>query len=199
MKVGSAAPVSFEVGDGECLAIEGASGSGKTRLLRALADLDRGRGRVFLDGVEQSELSGPAWRANMRYVGAEPGWWTETAVGSFPTDKVAQARAMRIAAALGLDPEQAQQPLRELSTGERQRFAIARALADDPKVLLLDEPTSGLDPASATLVEEVVRFRLLAGHIVLLASHDAALLARLSDLRLTLTKPKEPIEKLVVS
>lgn len=196
IKIGSLHPISFEVGDGECLAIEGASGSGKTRLLRALADLDRARGRVFLDGVEQSELPGPQWRANMRYVAAEPGWWTDTAKGSFPRDAAAQARALRIVVALGLDPDQAEQPLRELSTGERQRLALARALADDPKVLLLDEPTSGLDQASAALVEEVVRFRLLAGHIVLLASHDTALLGRLSNIRLTLNKPQNAGEKI---
>lgn len=180
------------------MAVEGASGSGKTRLLRALADLDRAKGRVFLDGVGQSELSGPLWRANVRYVASEPGWWTETAKGSFPVEEAAHARALRVVAALGLDPEHVEQPIRELSTGERQRLALARALADDPKVLLLDEPTSGLDPASAALVEEVIRFRLLAGHIVLLASHDMALLGRLSNMRLTLSKSRDAGEKLTV-
>jgi ABC-type multidrug transport system ATPase subunit len=177
------------------LAIEGPSGSGKTRLLRALADLDRCKGRIFLDGVEQSELPGPQWRAGMRYIAAEPAWWTDTAKGSFPTNAVALARASRLVVALGLTQADTERPLSELSTGERQRLALARALADDPKVLLLDEPTSGLDSASAALVEEVVKFRLLSGHIVLLASHDGGLLARLADARLTLSKTKDVDER----
>lgn len=181
------------------MAVEGASGSGKTRLLRALADLDRAKGRVFLDGVEQSELPGPQWRENMRYIAAEPGWWTDTAGGSFPEREPARARALRLVLALGLTPEHVDQPVAELSTGERQRLALARALADDPKVLLLDEPTSGLDAASAVLVEEVVRFRLLSGHIVILASHDAGILSRLASKRLTLTKSRDVPERLHVS
>jgi ABC-type sulfate/molybdate transport systems ATPase subunit len=74
----------------------------------------------------------------------------------------------------------------ELSTGERQRLALARAMADEPKVLLLDEPTGALDPASGALVEEIVRFHVLAGRIALLVSHNAGEVDRLADARLEL-------------
>lgn len=156
--------------------------------MRALADLDPFAGRVFLDGAEQSEMPGTAWRSAVRFVAAEPVWWTDTAREALPADEASQVRAARIVAAVGLTPVVLDRPLAELSTGERQRLSLARALADDPKVLLLDEPTSGLDAASGALVEELIRYRLLSGNIVLLASHDAAFSKRLAHARLTLDR-----------
>lgn len=79
-----------------------------------------------------------------------------------------------------------------LSTGERQRIALVRALLDEPKVLLLDEPTAALDKATTALVEELIRFQLLAGRSVLIASHDTALIERLAHARLQLA-PSKPV------
>lgn len=131
-------------------------------------------------------MPGPAWRSSVRFVAAEPVWWTDTARDGLPADEASRSRAARIVAAVGLAAKDLDRPLAELSTGERQRLSLARALADNPRVLLLDEPTSGLDAASGALVEELIRYRLLSGNIVLLASHDAALLKRLARARLTL-------------
>lgn len=133
-------------------------------------------------------MTGPAWRTAVRFVSAEPVWWTETAREALPSSGAVLARATRMAAALGLTAAQLDQPLQELSTGERQRMSLARALADDPKVLLLDEPTSGLDTATAALVEELIRYRLLSGNIVVLASHDGSLSRRLASARILLGK-----------
>jgi ABC-type multidrug transport system ATPase subunit len=183
-------PLTFTVANGECLAVEGPSGSGKTRLLRAIADLDPAPGHVFADGAERREMRAPKWRRLVRYASAEPAWWTATAREAFPlrTPHV-QERLDRMLTAMAINPQLLDRPLSELSTGERHRLALARAFIDEPRVLLLDEPTSGLDPQSAALVEELIRFQILAGRSVILASHDQHQIERLADARLQLAKP----------
>ncbi len=64
-------------------------------------------------------------------------------------------------------------PIARLSTGERQRLGLVRALALEPRVLLLDEPTSGLDDAATEAVEGLIRARLAAGASALWVTHDA--------------------------
>jgi ABC-type iron transport system FetAB ATPase subunit len=182
LKVHGLPPLSFSVPAGECLAVEGPSGSGKTLLLRAIADLDPAPGHVFLEGAERSEMGAPKWRKRVRYVAAEPGWWATTARPQLP----ASDRTERMLAALGLDAEVLDRPLTVLSTGERQRIGLARALAGEPRVLLLDEPTAALDAQSAALVEELIRFHILAGCCILLVSHDAGEIERLAHARLLL-------------
>lgn len=190
LKVEPLPPLSFSVGNGECLAIEGPSGSGKTRLLRAIADLDRVAGHVFVNGAERHEIPAPDWRKRVRYASSEPAWWTATARQAFDlSDKNAQTKLDRLLVALALMPKSLDAALSELSTGERQRLALARALMDDPSVLLLDEPATGLDTQTAALVEELIRFQLLAGRSVVFASHDQAQITRLADARLQLAKP----------
>ncbi|MFN3869446.1 MAG: ATP-binding cassette domain-containing protein [Hyphomicrobiaceae bacterium] len=189
LKVARLPPLSFSVNDGECLAVEGPSGTGKSRLLRAIADLDDASGYVVLDGAERREMPADAWRRQVRYAAAEPAWWTETAGECFTGDDAVYARAIRLVSDLGLDPGIMRRPLRELSTGERQRLALARAMADQPRVLLLDEPTGALDPVSAALAEELIRYQVLAGRSVVLVSHDAAQVDRLAEARLQLAPP----------
>lgn len=185
LKVGDLPPLTFEVAASECLSVEGPSGSGKTRLLRAIADLDDAEGYVFLDGVERRELAAPEWRRRVRYFAAEPGWWAATARDHFPSD-VDPARLDRLLDALGLGAGLLDQPIGQLSTGERLRMALVRGLIDEPRVLLLDEPTGALDAQSRALVDELIRFQLLAGRIVLLVSHSAAEIDRLAHQRLQL-------------
>ena len=71
-------PASFSLSAGECVAVRGPSGAGKTLLLRAIADLDPNEGLVCLDGHDRSMIAGPEWRRLIGYVPAEPGWWAET-------------------------------------------------------------------------------------------------------------------------
>lgn len=175
-------PVSFEAAAQECLAIVGPSGSGKTRLLRAIADLDPAEGYVFLEGVERRELPGPEWRRRVRYAAAEPAWWAPTAREHFSMT----AKLDRLMESLALRQPLLDRPVAELSTGERQRFGLIRAIADEPQVLLLDEPTSALDQQSTALAEELVKFQVLVGRIVVLVSHDEAQIERLAHARLRL-------------
>jgi ABC-type iron transport system FetAB ATPase subunit len=174
--------LSFEVPARECLAVEGPSGSGKTRLLRAIADLDAAQGYVYLEGVERRELPGPEWRRRVRYASAEPAWWGAIAREHFPVS----AKLDRLLSALALEPAVLDRPIAELSTGERQRLGVVRAIADEPRVLLLDEPTSALDAQAAALAEELIKFQMLAGRSVVLVSHDPAQIARLAHARLLL-------------
>jgi ABC-type multidrug transport system ATPase subunit len=190
LKVGSLPALSFEVARGECLAVEGPSGTGKTRLLRAIADLDQAPGYVSLDGASREEMSGPEWRKRVRYFSAEPGWWAATPREHFPlATPEAEPRLLRLLHAVGLEAEVLDLPVAQLSTGQRIRLALVRGLLDEPSVLLFDEPTGALDPASAALVAELIRFQLLAGRIVLLVSHNPDEVARLAHQRLLLGAP----------
>jgi ABC-type iron transport system FetAB ATPase subunit len=183
LSVGGLAPLSFEAAAHECLAIEGPSGSGKTRLLRAIADLDAAAGYVYREGVERREMPGPEWRRRVRYASAEPAWWGAKAREHFP----ATAKLDRLLSAVGLESVLLDRPISELSTGERQRLGLVRAIADEPRVLLLDEPTSALDAQAAALAEELIKFQILLGRIVILVSHDSQQLTRLANARLQLT------------
>jgi ABC-type iron transport system FetAB ATPase subunit len=175
-------PISFEVAAHECLAIEGPSGSGKTRLLRAIADLDAADGYVYLEGAERREVPGPEWRRRVRYASAEPAWWGASAREHFP----ATAKLDRLLSAVGLESALLDRPISELSTGERQRLGLVRAIADEPRVLLLDEPTSALDAQAAALAEELIKFQILAGRLVILVSHNPQQVTRLAHTRLVL-------------
>lgn len=182
LKVHGLEPVSFEVKGGECLAVGGASGAGKTVLLRAIADLDPAPGRVFLRNRERGTYSGPDWRKHVRYVAAEPGWWAETARPQFAQVEGVEA----LLAELGLKPSQLDQDLHRLSTGERQRMALVRAIIDKPRVILLDEPTGALDPDSAANVERLIKGLLKDGRVILIVSHDPAQIVRLAQRKLVI-------------
>ena len=162
-------PASLSLSAGECIAVRGPSGAGKTLLLRAIADLDPNDGVVTLDGRDRSTIAGPEWRRLVGYVPAEPGWRAET-VGEHFSEWTA---ALALVRDLGFPEEVKAWPIIRLSTGERLRLALVRALMARPKVLLLDEPTAALDPGSVAAVEALIATRLRAGLAVLWVTHDA--------------------------
>ena len=161
-------PASFSLSAGECVAVRGPSGAGKTLLLRAVADLDPNEGLVTLDGRDRSTIAGPEWRRLVGYVPAEPGWWADT-VGAHFGEWTA---ALDFVRDLGFPEETRAWPISRLSTGERLRLALIRALMVRPKVLLLDEPTAALDAASVAAVEALIGARIRAGLAVLWVTHD---------------------------
>ncbi len=169
-------PVDLAVEAGEAVAVLGPSGSGKSLLLRAIADLDPNEGEVSLDGAERTAMPAPRWRRQVGYLPAEPGWWAETAGAHFADPETAKPLLPR----LNLTAEILDRSVATLSTGERHRLALVRMLLQEPRVMLLDEPTSGLDEASAAQVEAIMRERLTAGCAILFSTHDRAQAERLS-------------------
>ncbi|WP_407179212.1 ATP-binding cassette domain-containing protein [Bradyrhizobium sp. STM 3562] len=162
--------VSFELKDGECIALQGPSGVGKSLLLRAIADLDPNEGAVKLDGTLREAVPAPLWRKQVTYLAAEPGWWADTVQEHF----TAWDAAVPLVARLGLPPDCGNWPIRRLSTGEKQRLGLARALMLRSRVLLLDEPTSTLDATSTTTVESIIAERVLSGTGAIWSTHDSA-------------------------
>lgn len=177
-------PVSFELAPGECLAVQGPSGSGKTVLLRAIADLDPAPGRIYLKDRERNQMPAPEWRAHVRYAAAEPGWWAETPREHFPSTFAGKLN--RVVSDMGLKPEQLDQDLSRLSTGERQRLALVRAMADKPDVLLLDEPTGALDGRATKQAEKLIKLQMKSGRGIILVSHDPAQVKRLAHRKLVI-------------
>lgn len=173
-----AGPFDLELAAGGCVAISGPSGSGKSLFLRMIADLDPNTGEVALDGEPRDRISAPAWRRKTPYVAAESGWWRDTVAEHFAPARRDHARGL--AERLGLSAELFEGPVQRLSTGERQRLAIVRALVLDSPVLLLDEPTASLDPDSARKVEAALADRLAGGLALVLVTHDPAQAKRLN-------------------
>ena len=145
-------PVSFTLSAGEQISVTGASGCGKTRLLRALADLDPWQGEVLLDNSPPTSVAGHLWRRRVMYMPAESQWWKVKVVKHFRTPPPSE-----FLAALDLSPEVMTWGVARLSSGEKQRLALLRSLVVQPDVLLLDEPTAHLDVARTEKFEALVR------------------------------------------
>jgi ABC-type iron transport system FetAB ATPase subunit len=170
-------PIDFAVRAGECVSIGGKSGAGKSVLLRMVADLDPHEGDAVLDGAACSDMPAPKWRRKVTYVAAESGWWDERVAAHFPSGTDFAA----LFPAVGIPAEASTWPVARLSTGERQRLALLRALSPDNRVLLLDEPTSGLDAENTGLVEILLQDLLSAGTTILLVTHDPEQAVRIAS------------------
>jgi len=187
--------VGFELGAGELLGVIGPNASGKTTLIRLLSKvLVPQAGEIRLGGTPLTRL---ARRQLARQVAVVPQELAVafpltveelTLMGRFPHGEgrffesagdLARAReAMLLAGVLDL----AAQPLDTLSGGERQRAALARALAQEPRVLLLDEPTSHLDLRhQREIVGLLRRLNRDRGTAIVLVSHDLNLAGEVAD------------------
>ena len=167
-----AGPYSFDLQAGECITVMGASGAGKSVLLRLIADLDPGSGDVLLNGQSRSQFSAPAWRQQVMYLAAEPAWWADSVMAHFLPDT--RSELLQLGEQLGLRSGFIDIPVAQLSTGERQRLALLRGLLRQPQVLLLDEPTAALDEASVAAVEQLLQARQAQGMSLLWITHSHA-------------------------
>jgi putative ABC transport system ATP-binding protein len=187
--------LSFSIASGEWVALMGPSGSGKTTLINILGGLDTlTSGRVMVDGVDLANLSESEM---VRYRAEKVGFVFQqfhlvpylTAVENVMlaqyfhsvTDEQQASDALQ---RVGLGDRLTHLPA-QLSGGEQQRAAIARALINEPKLILADEPTGNLDEVNEAIVLQIFRELHNAGHTILMVTHDPDI-ARQADRRIEL-------------
>ena len=182
--------VSFNIPPGDSLAIVGPSGSGKTTLLGLCAGLDRSSsGSVILNGVSLDSLNEDQ-RAAVRnqYVGFVFQNFqlisTLTALENVMVplelrgERNAESRSMELLKKVGLADRYDHYPA-QLSGGEQQRIAIARAFSNNPKILFADEPTGNLDADTKETVENLLfELNREAGTTLILVTHDLDLASK---------------------
>jgi peptide/nickel transport system ATP-binding protein len=190
--------VSLAANEGTTIALVGESGSGKSTLARCLALLERPcRGEIWFEGRNllmlpkrerrrmrqriQLVFQDASTSLNPRFKAAE--------IVSEPREILRRSRrrelremAVQLMEEVGLSPEWADRPALDFSGGQRQRLAIARALASEPRILILDEPLAGLDlPLQAEIVRLLMDVKQRRGLTYILISHDLDLVSRVAD------------------
>lgn len=183
--------VSFQIDEGECVALVGESGAGKTTLVRCfnrLVEPDEGTLELFGEDVRRHDPV--ALRRRIGYVPQEGGLlphWpvlrNAALVPSLLCAPDAEARGLCALEQVGLSPELfARRWPSELSGGQRQRVALARALAGSPRLVLLDEPFGALDALTrAELQRTLAEVHRSLGLTAVLVTHDLGEALRLSD------------------
>lgn len=175
MSIGPLRDVSLVVEPGEIVCISGESGAGKSRLLRAVADLEPHSGEVTIGDDRRSAVAAHCWRGWVILVPAESSWWSDTVLEHF-LEPVSDSLA-----AFGLKDEALGWEISRLSSGEKQRLAVLRALSHEPRALLLDEPTANLDPEATRAIENLILTFEAAGTRVLMTTHDLNQARRLAS------------------
>lgn len=184
-------PISFELKQGEHLALVGPSGAGKTSLLNALLGFLPYKGKLLIDGVELASLDLAHWRQQLAWLGQEPqlfhGTVRENVALANPemTDEqiwqlLEQANIHEFVRSqpLGLATPIGEQSS-TLSVGQAQRIALARALGQAAQVFILDEPTASLDSVSEQLVSRTLQ-AAMAGKMGIMVTHRVEQLDHMS-------------------
>jgi iron complex transport system ATP-binding protein len=170
-------PADFRMERPELVCLIGPNGSGKTSLLHALARIGGPSGEVRIDGRRPEDLAPAERRRLLSYLPAsrDVAWPLAAAdVVRLGSDEAGTVEAM---AALELEAF-AHRRVDRLSTGERSRVLIARALAPKPRLLLLDEPVANLDPLWQLRLMERLRLAVDGGQAAMVAMHDLDLAGR---------------------
>ncbi len=180
---------SFSLPFSSCLGLHGKSGSGKTLLLRAIADLDVNDGEVWLENTPRSQFTGPQWRRRVALLPAESQWWGDVVV------EHARDWPQNLLTALGFSQDVLGWQISRLSSGEKQRLALVRMLANQPRVLLLDEPTANLDAGNIVIVEKIVHDYLQQNRAAAIwVSHDRTQLGRVASRRAEMARGRFSLE-----
>jgi len=185
--------VSFRLPRGRIIAVRGPSGCGKSTLLNLMGALDRpDAGRLTVDGVDVSRLGGGGEVAYRRrkvgFVFQQFNLVPELSAienVSLPmefaakgTNGASRARAGELLERVGIAQDRHERRPAKLSGGEQQRIAIARALANEPPIILADEPTANLDSKTGRLIVGLLRSLRDDNRTVIIATHDEAIAAK---------------------
>ena len=185
--------ISFTVDAGECLGIVGLSGGGKSTLVKIIARLiPSDGGQIILCGEDITNTTGNAFYKNMQMIFQTPedsfnprrtlGASIAEPIKNFIGNDNLRGRVEKLLTEVGLPKDYAERYPREVSGGECQRAAIARAISVAPKLLICDEATSALDVTIQAQIVALIRRLCLEKNIAcLFITHDLATLRRLAD------------------
>ena len=167
-------PTNLSLTGGQLVALVGPNGGGKTSLLRALAGVEEAAGVVRMNGEEVAKLGEARRRRLLAFLPAsrDLGWPIAArdviALGLGASDEARIAELIELLELGAL----ADRPINRLSTGERTRVLLARALAARPRLLLLDEPFANLEPYWVLRLSAILRDLAKRGTLVMVALHD---------------------------
>ena len=185
--------ISFTISAGKCLGVVGLSGCGKSTLAKIIARLiDCDDGKIFLCGNDITRATGNGFYRNMQMIFQMPedsfdprrtlGKSIAEPMKNFLGGDNLRVRVEKLLAEVGLPVDYAERYPREVSGGECQRAAIARAISVEPKLLICDEATSALDVAIQAQIVALIKKLCAAKNIAcLFITHDLGLLPQLAD------------------
>ena len=174
-------PTTFELEAGTLVALVGPNGSGKTSLLHALAGIGSPMGGVRIDDADPWSLPPPVRQRLFSYLPASRDIkWPLLVSDLIRLGLPGDVHICEVVEELELEPF-LERRVDCLSTGERGRVLIARALAAEPKLLLLDEPMANLDPLWQLKLMDVVQRRTQRGQSAIVAMHDLDATRRFAD------------------